>query len=102
MNKRKQKTKRKNRRTDEKNTVAILKNFRKQLSQNGIRSKLCLASSSHDVDHLNVKSVKIKTNIDVTAADNNEIQLAIPYRRYQAAPDAAIQIIIELAKKGAA
>jgi hypothetical protein len=100
MHKRKKKTKTKG--GHDRNSVAILKNYRKELSRNGIKSKLRLVSERYDFDHLHVESVKIKTSIDVTPADNDQIQLAIPYRRYQAAPDAAIQIIIDLAKKGTA
>lgn len=92
----------KGKKKSEKNTVAILKDFRNQLSQNGIKSKLRLVSNRHDFDHLRVKSVRIETSIDVTPADNNQIQLTIPHRRFQAAPDAAIKIIFDLAKKGIA
>jgi len=79
-----------------------LKKFHAQLERNGIKSKLRRASDRHTFDHIHITSVKIKTSIDATVADNNQIELSIPYRRYTAAPDAAIGIILELAKKGSA
>ncbi len=102
MPKRRQKAKKNAGKSPTENPVAILKHFRKQLAQNGIKSKLRLVSHRHDFDHLHVKSVRIKTSIDVTPAENNQIQLTIPHRRFQAAPDAAIKIIFDLAKKGIA
>lgn len=85
-----------------KKSLQKLKKFHRKLERNGIKAKLHLAAGTSGFNYLHVKSVRLPTNIDVTITPEYEIELSIPYRKYQSSPNTAIDIIFALAKEATA
>ncbi len=80
----------------------MLKKFHRKLERNGIKAKFRHAADTSGNNYLHIQSVRLSTDIEATVTPDYQIQLAIPYRRYQSSPSAAIDIIFALAKEGTA
>jgi hypothetical protein len=83
-------------------SIRILRDFHGKLTASGLKSKLCLTADHYNHDHICVEADRIGTYIDVTVSHDCQLEMVPGYSRFYATPEAAIDILSILSKKGSA
>ena len=89
-------------REHERNSVQLLQGFRDSLASKGIESKLCLIADRYNCNHLCVQAARINVSIDITVTKDYQLEFAFTYPRFYAKPEAALDILSALSRKGSA